>query len=360
MTQQHFNSDSHKTDLEPLLSPMQLSDELDLSNHVVMAPMTRCMANDDLVPTKDMVDYYSRRAEAGLIITEATIIRADGQGYPNTPGIYSRAQINGWKKVTEEVHANGGKIFLQIWHVGRVSHQIYLKGEAPIAPSNIALDGLLPQGAGLHYSTPRALEADEIPALVDAFSLGARNAMEAGFDGVEIHAANGYLIDQFMHWQSNRRTDNYGGSPENMARFALDVVDAVIKVVGAGRVGIRLSPAAYIHMEHHPDDVQVFRYLLPKLNQYELAYVHTGMFDDSLRYDELDGTVTAFLRKHYNGTLIASGGYSAEAATQAISEKAFDLVAIGRHFIANPDFINKLKNKLAITPYDETMLATLY
>lgn len=325
-----------------------------------MAPMTRSMADDDLVPTQEMADYYSRRAEAGLIITEATIVRADGQGYPNTPGIYNEAQIAGWRKVTDQVHFNGGKIFLQLWHVGRVSHPIYLKGGTPIAASSIPLKGLIPRSAGLHYATPRALETDELPALVDAFTLGTRNALSAGFDGVEIHAANGYLIDQFMHWQSNRRTDNYGGTTENMAQFALDIVEAVIKVAGAGRVGIRLSPAAYIHMEPHPDDVQVFRYLLQQLNQCNLAYVHTGMFDDALSFDELGGTVTSFLREHYSGTLIASGGYTVEQATRSIDTNAFELVAIGRQFIANPDFINKLKNGLAITPYDESMLAILY
>jgi len=359
MTQQKFESMASETDLSSLLSPIQLG-QLNLRNRVVMAPMTRCMADDDLVPAQDMANYYSRRADAGLIITEATIIRADGQGYPNTPGIYSQAQIDGWKRVTKKVHANGGKIFLQLWHVGRVSHHAFLKGETPIAPSSIALDGPIPRSDGLHYAMPRALETNEMPALVDAFAIGARNAIEAGFDGVEIHAANGYLIDQFMHWESNRRTDIYGGTAENMVRFALEIISAVIDEIGADRVGIRLSPAGYIHMEYNPDDVPIFHYLLLKLNKYDLAYVHTGMFDDTLRYDELNGTVSAFLRKHYKGTLIASGGYSTENASQAISKKAFELVAIGRHFIANPDFIHKIQNNLDLTSYNESMLATLY
>ena len=347
------------SDLEILLEPVQLNKGLNLSNRVVMAPMTRCKADDNLVPTQAMADYYSRRTEAGLIISEATIVRADGQGYPNTPGIYSDAQIAGWKKVTKKVHDNGGKIFLQLWHVGRVSHPIYLKGMPPVAPSSIALTGTVPLTDDLQYAVPRALEYEEIPALIDAFRQGAGNALEAGIDGVEIHAANGYLIDQFLHWQSNRRIDDYGSTPECMARFALEIVDAVSRVVGSDRVGIRLSPAAYINMEHHPDDEQVFRFLLQEINQRDLAYVHTGMFDDSLCYDDLGGTVTSFLRKHYTGTLIASGGYTVEKAARCISSKAFDLVAIGRPFIANPDFINKIKNGMTLIDYNETMLATL-
>lgn len=345
--------------LDILFKPLRLNDTLNLNNRIVMAPLTRCMADNHLVPTQATADYYSRRTEAGLIITEATIVRADGQGYPNTPGIYSQAQITGWKNVTHQVHDKGGKIFLQLWHVGRASHPIYLKGELPIAPSSIALAGVIPRTAGLEYVAPRALEIEEIPALIDAFAQGAYNALEAGFDGVEIHGANGYLIDQFLHWHSNRRTDDYGSTPQNMTRFPLEIVDAVIKSVSADRVGLRLSPAAYFNMEHHPDDPPVFRYLLQQLNQRHLAYLHTGMFNDALRYEALGGTVTAFLRQHYQGNVCASGGYTADKAAAGLLKKAFDLVAIGRPFIANPDLINKIKNGEALISYDETMLATL-
>ena len=345
--------------VDGLFEPWTLNKTLNLKNRIVMAPMTRCLADDNLVPTTDMANYYERRADAGLIITEATVIRTDGQGYPNTPGIYSLAQIEGWKQVTKKVHANGGKIFLQLFHAGRVSHPVYLKGELPIAPSSIALEGIVSRTDGLHYPEPRALTIDEIQPLVDSFAQAAKNAMQAGFDGVEIHAANGYIIDQFLHWQSNRRTDKYGSTPENMTLFALQVVDSVINAIGADRVGIRLSPAAYLHIDHHQDDIQVFRYLLPQLEQRGLAYLHTGMFDDSLRFDDLGGNVTSFLRKHYKGSIIASGSYSAKDAVKSISKDLFNLIAFGRSFIANPDLIHKIKSGEELVKYDESMLTTL-
>lgn len=348
-----------KSDSDVLLSAIRLNDRLVLKNRLVMAPMTRCMSDAELVPTQAMADYYARRANAGLIISEACIVRADGQGYPNTPGIYNQRQIDGWKKITDKVHKYGGKMFLQLWHVGRVSHPGYLNGNLPIAPSAVALDGIVSRTDGLRYPVPRALDKGEIPDLVEAFAQGAKNALEAGFDGIELHAANGYLIDQFLHWQSNRRRDDYGGSPENMSRFALDVVDAVSSIAGPKRLGIRLSPAGYVHMDYDPEDVDVFRYLLPELNQRELAYVHTGMFDDALKFDELGGNVTSFLRKHYTGALIACGGYTVTKAAKAIREDAADLIAIGRPFIANPDYIQKVRSGATLSEYDESMLATL-
>ncbi len=340
-----------------LFSPLQLG-SLNLKNRIAMAPMTRSMADDALVPTAEMAAYYARRADAGLIITEATIVRPDGQGYPNTPGIYNEAQIEGWRQVTEQVHARGGKIFLQLWHVGRVSHPIYLNGELPIAPSAIPLTGRVPR-AGVEYATPRALDIGEIPGLVEAYAQGAGNALTAGFDGVEIHGANGYLIDQFLHHHTNRRTDAYGGSPERMARFALEVVDSVVAKAGSNRVGIRLSPGAYVNVEGHPDDPPVFRYLLSQLERRELAYVHTGIFDDSMSFDYLGGSASAFLRENYKGNLVGNGSYTTEKAERAIADGAFDLVAIGRPFIANPDLIEKIRNGDPLNPYDESMLASL-
>lgn len=331
---------------------------LELANRIVMAPMTRSMADDDLVPTADMAAYYARRADAGLIVTEATIVRPDGQGYPNTPGIYNTSQVEGWRQMTEQVHARGGRVFLQLWHVGRVSHPIYLNGELPIAPSAVPLSGRVPR-SDVEYGTPRALDIDEIPGLVEAYAEGAGNALAAGFDGVEIHGANGYLIDQFLHHQTNRRTDAYGGSPERMARFALEVVDEVVGRAGSERVGIRLSPGAYFNMENHPDDPPVFRYLLKQLEGRRLAYVHTGIFNDAMVFDYLDGSASAFLRRNYRGTLIACGGYTPEKAERAIADGAFDLVAIGRPFIANPDLIEKIRNGDPLTPYDESMMASL-
>ena len=344
---------------DTLLKPLQLNKSLTLKNRIVMAPMTRSMASDALVPTADMASYYARRADAGLIITEATIVRPDGQGYPNTPGIYSDAQVNGWQTVTDQVHALGGRIFLQIWHVGRVSHPIYLNGDLPIAPSAVPLKGRVPRTNKLEYGTPRALAIDETHGLVEAFAQGAVNAIKAGFDGVEIHGANGYLIDQFLHHHTNRRTDAYGGSPERMARFALEVVDAVIGKIGHERVGLRLSPGAYVNMKPDPDDGDVFRALLAQLNSRRIAYLHTGIFDDGMSFDYLCGSVSSFLRRNYRGTLIGNGSYTPETAAAAIADGSFDLVAIGRPFIANPDLITRIHQGDPLLPYDQSMLPTL-
>ena len=343
-----------------LLQPFRLSADLELKNRILMAPLTRSMASDDLVPTEAMAAYYARRAAAGLIISEATIVRADGQGYPNTPGIWSDAQVEGWRRVTAGVHAAGGKIFLQLWHVGRVSHPVFLKGEAPVAPSAVALEGRVPRSADLQYGTPRALETDEIPALVEAYAAGAARAREAGFDGVEIHGANGYLIDQFLHAHTNRRTDAYGGSVENKLRFPLQVVDAVIERIGASRVGIRLSPGAYFNMTGEARDAEVFKAFLQALESRGLAYVHAGVFDDSVTFDELGGQSTgAFLRDNYGGTLVGNGSYSAETGAAAVTDGRFDLLAIGRPFIANPDYVEKITAGEDLVPYDESMLTTL-
>ncbi|MFQ5601571.1 MAG: alkene reductase [Candidatus Krumholzibacteriia bacterium] len=331
---------------------------LALQNRVVMAPMTRSMADDALVPTPEMAAYYARRADAGLIVTEATIVRPDGQGYPNTPGIYDAAQVLGWRRVTDQVHERGGKIFVQIWHVGRVSHPIYLNGELPIAPSAVPLSGRVPRG-DLEYGTPRELRLDEIPSLVEAFARAAENARAAHFDGVEVHGGNGYLIDQFLHHHTNRRHDAYGGSPESMARFALDVVDAVAQRIGHERVGIRLSPGAYFHMEPDPADPAVFRHLLARLDERRLAYVHTAVFDGGQHFEDLGGSANHFLRRNYEGTLIGNGGYTPDKAAAAILNGAFDLVAIGRPFIANPDLIARVQGGEALRPYQTSMLERL-
>jgi len=201
-----------------LLTPYQMG-PIELNNRIVMAPMTRCMAGDGLIPTKKIAQYYKERADAGLIITEGSIVRPDGQGYPDTPGIYNNKQVEGWKMVTESVHQAGGKIFLQIWHVGRVSHPSYLDGAKPVAPSAVSMEGPVRRRKDMQYGTPRELSTEEIPEYVESYGKGAKNAKLAGFDGVEIHGANGYLIDQFLHHHTNRREDSWGGSKENMARF---------------------------------------------------------------------------------------------------------------------------------------------
>jgi N-ethylmaleimide reductase len=342
-----------------LLTPYRLNDTIELKNRVLMAPLTRCMADENLVPTQDMVEYYARRADTGLIISEATIIRPDGQGYPTTPGLFSREQIQGWKKVTDAVHANGGKMFAQLWHVGRVAHPHFFDGEV-LAPSAIGVEGSVPRMRELTYITPKAATTDDIKSLIADFAKAAENAIEAGFDGVEIHGANGYLIDQFLHYEANVREDEYGQTPQNMARFALEVTDAVIAAVGNERTALRVTPGAYFNMSEDNRDKAVFDYLLPELEKRNLAYLHGGIFDDSTTFESLEGkTTSAFLRAGYKGVLVGVGSYSFESAKAAINEGKFDLIAIGRPLIANPDYISKVTNGEELVPYSDEMLAEL-
>jgi len=341
-----------------LLEPYALNDTLTLANRILMAPLTRCMAGPGLVPTQQMADYYARRAQVGLIISEATIIRPDGQGYPNTPGIYSAEQIAGWRRVTDAVHAQGGKIFAQLWHTGRISHSFF-HGQTPVAPSAVAWEGSLPRMRELHYELPRALSEAEIAELVEQYAQAAANAREAGFDGVEIHGANGYLIDQFLHHETNLRQDGYGGSPEKMARFALAIVDAVSRQIGGERVGLRLSPGGYAHLKGDARDSAVFDHLLAELNDRQLAYLHLGIFDDSLTFDYLGGRASDYLRARYDGHLVGVGNYNPQSAAEAIGAGRFDLVAIGRPLIANPDYVARLQQGAPLVAYDESMLTRL-
>ncbi|EGU61725.1 NADH:flavin oxidoreductase/NADH oxidase [Vibrio nigripulchritudo ATCC 27043] len=343
-----------------LFESFQLNSEITLQNRILMAPLTRCMADDDLVPTDEMAAYYGRRARSGLIIAEATIIRPDGQGYPNTPGIFSPEQIQGWRKVTDAVHANGGKIFLQLWHTGRVSHPHFWNGEHALAPSAVRVDGSVPRMRELSYVTPKPVTKDEVAQLVEDYAQAAANSIDAGFDGVEIHGANGYLIDQFLHYSSNTRDDEFGGNAANMVRFPLEVVDAITARIGAERTALRVSPAAYFNMDADNRDREVFDLFLSELDKRHLAYLHVGIFDDSAEYDYLDGTPTSYLRKHYKQTLVGNGGYSAESGSHAIAEDKFDLLAIGRPFIANPDFVERVEKGEALKEYSEEMLTTLY
>ena len=345
--------------LAALYEPLRLNASLTLPNRIVMAPLTRCMAGPGLVPTEASAAYYARRADAGLIITEATIIRPDGQGYPDTPGIYSAQQIAAWKEVTRRVHQAGGKIVLQLWHVGRASHSVF-HGQTPVAPSAIAIPGTLSRMRHLEFPVPRALEVFEIQELVAQYAQAAANAMEAGFDGVEIHGANGYLIDQFLHHGSNVRTDSYGGSPANMARFALEVVDAVSARIGGERVGLRLSPGGYTNgIVGEARDRAVFDYLLDALNRRTLAYLHVGIFDMNQRFDYLDDTAAGYLRQRYHGRFIGNGSLNPEIAAKALAEGQLDLVAIGRPFIANPDYVERVRKGAELVAYSDTMLASL-
>lgn len=347
------------THMNDLFQPFKLNDTITLDNRILMAPLTRCMADDNLVPTQAMVDYYARRADTGLIISEATIIRPDGQGYPNTPGLFTAQQITGWRKVTDKVHEHGGKIFAQLWHTGRVAHPHFFDGDFVLAPSALRVEGTVPRMRELTYTTPKAASKEEIEELVEDFAQAAINALEAGFDGVEIHGANGYLLDQFLHYSSNIRDDEFGGNAENMARFPLAVVDAVAAAVGEDRTALRLSPGAYFNIDADNRDRSVFDYLLAELDKRQLAYLHVGIFDDSMEFDSLGGTASQYMRANYSQTLVGVGGFTPESGRQAVAEGKFDLLAIGRPLIANPDYISKVKSGSELTEYSDTMLAEL-
>lgn len=342
-----------------LFKPYELNNTLTLSNRILMAPLTRCMADEELVPIQAMADYYARRADAGLIISEAIVIRPDGQGYPNTPGLFTPQQIEGWRKVTDAVHKKGGKMFAQLWHTGRLAHTHFFEGDATLAPSAIAFKGTVPQMRELTYQIPKAVTDEDITQLIQDYSQAASNAIEAGFDGVEIHAANGYLIDQFLHYDTNRRTDEYGETAVNMSRFALAVVDAVTTGIGNECTAIRVSPGAYVHVTGNSKDREVFDHLLPELEKRKLAYVHIGIFDDSIEFDYLGGTVSSYVRSVYRNTLVGNGGYTAETGATALAGNNFDLLSIGKSFIANPDYVAKIYSGEDLLPYNEDMLGSL-
>ncbi len=345
-----------------LFQTYALNKTLSLKNRIIMAPLTRCMADDDLIPTQDMADYYGRRGEAGLIISEAVIIRADGQGYPNTPGLFTPAQIDGWRTVTNAVHQNGGKIFAQLWHTGRVAHPHFYQSTGSqdvMAPSAVGVEGNVPRMRELTYQIPKAISAEEIAQLVSDYSQAAANAIDAGFDGVEIHGANGYLIDQFLHHDSNRRIDEYGQTPENMSRFALEVVDAIVARIGNERTALRVSPGAYFNMAGDSRDRDVFDYLVPELEKRDLAFLHIGVFDDAMEFEYLGGRASSYVRSIYNKTLVGVGSFTAETGSDAIAKDRFDLLAIGRPFIANPDYVERVRTGKDLVEYSDEMLTSL-
>lgn len=344
-----------------LFSKYTLNSKLSLKNRIVMAPMTRAMATSDWVPTEAMAEYYARRADAGLIVTEGTIIHHSARGHDCVPGIFNAEQTAAWQRVTDKVHERGGLIFSQLWHVGRVSHPYFLKGELPISASDTAMSGHIPRSNDLEFGMCRAASIAEIKQLLEYYAHAAENVIAAGFDGLEIHAANGYLIDQFLHHHTNLRTDEYGGSIENMARFALEVVDTCAKVIGHERLAIRLSAGAYMNqIDGVVADSKVFAYLLHALQDRKLAYVHTGNMEHTHRFPELNNaTMTEFMRQAYQGTLVASGNYNLTTASLGISRHEFDLIAFGRPFIANPDLIAKAQTNTAWQEFTPEMLASL-
>lgn len=339
-----------------------LNKTLSLKNRILMAPLTRCMADDELIPTQDMADYYGRRGEAGLIISEAVVIRPDGQGYPNTPGLFTPAQIDGWRVVTSAVHQSGGKIFAQLWHTGRVAHPHFYQATGSqdvMAPSAVGVEGSVPRMRELTYQIPKAVSVEEIAQLVSDYSQAAANAIDAGFDGVEIHGANGYLIDQFLHHDSNRRSDQYGLTPENMSRFALEVVDAIVARIGNDRTALRVSPGAYFNMTGDSRDRDVFDYLVPELEKRDLAFLHIGVFDDAMEFDYLGGRASSYVRSIYSKTLVGVGSFTAETGSKAIADDKFDLLAIGRPFIANPDYVERVRDGKDLVEYSGEMLTSL-
>jgi N-ethylmaleimide reductase len=341
-----------------LLEPYQLG-PIKLPNRLMMAPLTRNRAvPPGMVPSPLAVDYYGQRASAGLLVTEASQVSQQGQGYQDTPGIYSKEQVAGWRKVTDRVHEKGGRIFIQIWHVGRVSHtSLQPNGGAPVAPSAIRAKGkTFVDGTFTDISEPRALDLAEIPFILDSFKRATANALEAGFDGVEIHGANGYLLDQFAKDGANKRKDAYGGSIENRAKLMLEVAKAVAAEAGANRTGIRISPVTPANDISDSNPQPLFDYIVDGLNDLKLVYLHvvegaTGGPRDNAPFDY------ASLRKRFAGAYVANNGYDFELATKTLAAGAADLIAFGKLFISNPDLVERLKRSAPLNAWDK---ATFY
>jgi N-ethylmaleimide reductase len=340
-----------------LLEPYRLG-PITLPNRLVMAPLTRNRAVEGLVPSPLAIEYYGQRASAGLLITEASQVSQQGQGYQDTPGIYSKEQVAGWRKVTDRVHARGGRIFIQIWHVGRISHtSLQPNGGAPVGPSAIRAKGkTFVGGAFTDISEPRALGLEEIPGIIESFRRGTVNALEAGFDGVEIHGANGYLLDQFAKDGTNKRSDAYGGSIENRARLMLEVAKVVAEEAGPERTGIRISPVTPANDVSDSNPQPLFDHIVDGLNALKLVYLHviegaTGGARDIAPFDY------GSLRKRFSGAYVANNGYDFELADKVLAANAADLIAFGKPFIANPDLVERLKRGAPLNVPDK---ATFY
>ncbi|WP_407177108.1 alkene reductase [Bradyrhizobium sp. STM 3562] len=351
-----------------LFSPLKIG-PYQLEHRVVMAPLTRMRAaKPSLAPRALNASYYGQRATpGGLIVAEASPVAATGFGNPGVPGIYTEAQIAGWRSVVDAVHAKGGVIFLQLWHVGRVSHSSFQpNGALPVAPSAVAISTeyktMTADGKPTTYETPRALETDEIPGIIAAFRQAARNALAAGFDGVEIHGANGYLLEQFLQSRTNQRSDQYGGSIENRARLLLEVTEAAIEVWGADRVGVRLSPYGIANDSGEPDPMPLYSYVTGSLDKLGLAYLHlieprsSGAGRAEVNWQNVPSAMVLF-RPLWSGVLIGAGGFTGETANAAIAERHADAIAFGRIFISNPDLPRRLRHGFPITPYNR---ATFY
>jgi N-ethylmaleimide reductase len=335
-----------------LLDPLQMGD-LSLKNRVVLAPMTRARTGSDRIPTPLMADYYRQRANAGAVITEATVISEVGIGWNNTPGLYHDAQVEGWKPVVDAIHDEGTPVIVQLWHCGRASHSEFQPdGRPPVAPSAIAI-----QGEGVHTPTgkkphevPRALTLDEIAATIADYRQAAVRAQAAGFDGIEIHSANGYLLDEFLQSKTNHRDDAYGGSLENRFRMLKDVTEAILEVFPARRVGVRLSPNGVFNDMGSPDYRETFTYVAQQLNRYGLAYLHV-MDGLAFGFHELGEPMTlSEFRAVFSGPIMGNCGYTQETATAAIAEGHADAIAFGRPYISNPDLVARFANGWPLAP----------
>lgn len=340
-----------------LFEPYKLG-AVTLANRAVMAPLTRNRALAGLVPNPLAVEYYGQRASAGLLISEATQVSQQGQGYQDTPGIYSQEQVAGWRKVTDRVHERGGRIYLQLWHVGRISHtDLQPNNGAPVAPSAIRAKGkTFVGGQFVDVSEPRALELSEIPGIIDDFKRGAANAIAAGFDGVEVHGANGYLLEQFAKDGINKRTDSYGGSIENRARLMLQVSQAVATEVGSERTGIRISPVTPANDASDSNPQALYDHIVDRLSALKLVYIHvvegaTGGPRDIAPFDYKS------LRNRFKGTYIANNGYTLDLAGKVLAADDADLIAFGKLFISNPDLVERLKKGAPLNDFDK---ATFY
>ena len=343
-----------------LFEPFELG-ALRLRNRVVMAPMTRCRSTTEHVPTDPMGTYYEQRAAAGLIITEGTSPSSDGLGYARIPGLYTQAHVAAWRKVTQAVHGRGGRIFVQLMHTGRVSHPLNMPAGAHlVAPSAVGLSGAMwtDQQGMQPYPVPAVMTETDIGHAVEQFSASAVLAIEAGFDGVELHGANGYLIDQFLNTASNQRTDRWGGSVENRTRFAIDVAKAVSSRIGAARTGIRLSPyGVFNDMLPDTDMAELYEYLAGKFSQLGLAYIHI-VDHSSMGAPEVPAAVKSRIRDTFRGAIILSGGYDGVRAESDLSAGKGDLVAFGRPFLANPDLVQRLKDGTALAQPDPNTFYT--
>lgn len=339
-----------------LHSPLKLG-ALSVPNRIFMAPLTRCRAEDGHIPGSLMAEHYAQRASAGLIIAEATMAIEGNSAFWREPGIYSPAQVDGWKKVTAAVHAAGGRIFLQIWHGGRACHPLLNQGAQPVAPSPIAItngEAHTPEGSK-PYAVPRELRDEELPGIVAGFRKAAENAQLAGFDGVEVHGANGYLLDEFLRDGSNKRTGPYGGSLENRARLMLEVLEAASHVWGSERVGLRISPLNSYNSMKDSDPIGLSAWLAGRLNDFNLAYLHVMRADF---FGEQHGDVMTPVRAHYKGVLIGNMGYSADEAAQAVTEGKLDAVAFGSAFLANPDLPERIRSRAPLNQPDPASFYT--